>query len=87
MSIVDPPTEGVQTPPRITRTAEAGGLVLACECRWLRYFPTRPDADAGEREHIKKCKGAPEKPAAAAPKRARATDWKNREAATWIDKL
>lgn len=41
-----------------TLTAEAGGFVLACACRWLRWFVTRPDSDAGRREHEKRCKVA-----------------------------
>ena len=41
-----------------TLTAEAGGFVLACACRWLKFFATRPDSDAGRREHEKRCKVA-----------------------------
>lgn len=42
----------------ITETRESTGYVLTCACRWLRYFETHPDADAGRREHVKRCKVA-----------------------------
>jgi hypothetical protein len=47
-------------PPRnvagITLTAEGGGIVVTCECRWLRFYPTSNDAAEGKRLHVKKCK-------------------------------
>jgi hypothetical protein len=47
-----PPTD------HITETREGDGYVLSCPCRWLRWLPTHPDADAGRREHVKRCKVA-----------------------------
>ena len=60
MSIIEPPTAAVSTTSRnpFTLTAEAGGFVLACACRWLKFYVTRPDSDAGRREHEKRCKVA-----------------------------
>lgn len=87
MTIIEPPSEGVKTPPaEVHITPESGGHTVTCACSWLRWFPARPDADAGQREHAKKCKGAPVKRESAAPKRA-AAKWDDREGATWIDKL
>jgi hypothetical protein len=76
----------VNTPPRIALTDEGGGRVAACECGWLRWFPAKGDAAETGQAHAAKCKGAPEKPARVAPKRA-AAKWDEREGSTWIDKL
>lgn len=79
-SLPEPPS------PVINRTREGSGVVLSCECKWLRWFATSTDADAGQHEHSKRCKGAPvksEKPV----KRARSIGWNDREGATWIDSL
>lgn len=46
------------SPPAITTTREGDGYVETCACRWLKWFPTHPDADAGRREHVKRCKVA-----------------------------
>lgn len=42
----------------ITTTREAGGYVTTCACTWLKWSATHPDADAGRREHVKRCKVA-----------------------------
>ena len=56
MSMISPPPDLRGNP--FTLTAEAGGFVLTCACQWLRWFLTRPDSDAGRREHEKRCKTA-----------------------------
>ena len=74
-------------PPRtIVTTAEGGGIVKSCECGWFRWFAGPVVAAETSTTHAAKCKGAPEKPAPATPKRA-ASKWNDREGATWIDKL
>lgn len=73
-------------PPTITTTAEGGGFVTPCECGWLRWFDGPGDAAETSAAHAAKCKGAPEKPVQATPKRA-ASKWAEREGATWIDSL
>lgn len=85
--ILGPPTPPVNTPGLLKMTAEGGGYVITCVCRWLRWFPTKGDASEGEQAHAKKCKGAPVKNEAA-PTRARGkSDWNGREGSTWIDQL
>lgn len=45
-------------PPRLGIHPEGGGFVVTCKCLWLRMFPTRPAAEAGRREHEKRCRTA-----------------------------
>lgn len=43
------------TPGPIKLTAEAGGFVLACTCRWLRYAATQVLVREYRKEHEKRC--------------------------------
>ena len=86
MPTLEPSPEGVTTPPIITKTAESGGVVLTCECGWLRWFTSDAPSSGHGDAHAKKCSGAREPKTNAAPKRA-ASKWNEREGATWIDKL
>ena len=59
----NPPTGTRQG--KILTTEEGGGYVTTCDCRWLRWWPTRTDAATGRREHAKKCKAGKAEGAAA----------------------
>lgn len=86
MTSIEPPAEGVPTPPAITKTAEGGGVVLTCECGWARWFASDATASGYGPQHIQKCKGKREISPTVKPKRS-ASDWSGREGSTWIDKL
>ena len=73
--------------PTITRTSEASGFVLTCECQWTRFYATRAAADVGAAEHPMKCKGPKPKPEPKPARPASRATWDDREGATWIDSL
>lgn len=42
----------------IAETREGGGYMTTCPCGWIKWSAAHPDADAGRREHVKRCKVA-----------------------------
>jgi len=58
MSHHAPHFQPVTTPGLTKITAEAGGYVVTCGCRWLKFFPTDVTATDGRVAHEKKCKAA-----------------------------
>lgn len=60
-TIPPPPTPRRYGPlPQIGLVAAAGGYLITCACRWLKWFETEKAARDGEREHEKKCKAVGE---------------------------